>query len=342
MLLEGVKTAFWASLAGVAGALYLRLLHYIRKTPATSNPEQVKSASLDDVVATMVALRIGLVGDEQGTLLSQIKLQRQESKDKLDELVSEFKNFASHMVENNQKAIVEALRQVIADFNEKLTEQFGENFKQLNAAVEKLVTWQEHYKDSLERIKEAQAQTAQDMQSAVSSLREFIGQAQNFSEISHSLREQLQLMREHQGTLFDQEKALAETLITMKDVVPQFAERVQSMLREIAEGVRSVENEVASLVKNLGVQLQSANADLKNMLSENMKESQREVGESLKSQVAVLKEGVLALDKALQTELNSALESLGRQLASLSNKFVDDYSPLTDRLREVVQLASRV
>jgi len=51
---------------------------------------------------------------------------------------------------------------------------------------------------------------------------------------------------------------------------------------------------------------------------------------------------VLALDKGLQKELNDALEALAGQLAALSNRFVEDYLPLTERLREVVQMARKI
>ena len=46
-----------------------------------------------------------------------------------------------------------------------------------------------------------------------------------------------------------------------------------------------------------------------------------------------------ALDRGMEAELNKALETLGSQLASLSSKFVEDYTPLTERLREVVNLS---
>ena len=36
-------------------------------------------------------------------------------------------------------------------------------------------------------------------------------------------------------------------------------------------------------------------------------------------------------------ELNSSLESLGRLLAALSYRFVEDYLPLTEKLKEVVE-----
>jgi len=46
--------------------------------------------------------------------------------------------------------LVEALRDVIHDFNNKITEQFGDNFKELNEAVGRLLIWQEDYKGFVE------------------------------------------------------------------------------------------------------------------------------------------------------------------------------------------------
>jgi hypothetical protein len=54
----------------------------------------------------------------------------------------------------------------------------------------------------------------------------------------------------------------------------------------------------------------------------------------------VMQAGVKTLDTALQEELTKSLQTLGRQLSSLSEKFVNDYAPLTDRLREVVRQAN--
>jgi enoyl-[acyl-carrier-protein] reductase (NADH) len=57
-----------------------------------------------------------------------------------------------------------------------------------------------------------------------------------------------------------------------------------------------------------------------------------ELAEKTKQQVAVL-------DAALAEELKKSLESLGRQLAALSEKFVSDYEPLTDKLKLLVNVA---
>lgn len=337
-LLGGVKTAFWSSIAGVIGALYIRFLHHVKKSPAIKNSGDVKSASMDDVVATMVALKEGLVGNEQGTLLSQMKLQRQESSDKMDELIREFKLFATHMVENNQKAIIEALQQVIKDFNQNLTDQFGENFKQLNSAVEKLVIWQAEYKNELEAIKSSQQQTASDLMLISQHFTEMVGKAERFSQISEDLHNQLKLMEQQKDTLYQQEKSLSEVLLKMREVTPEFARKVDAMLKEITTGMVSVQSEMATSAKNLGVQFQSTNAEMKTLLTDTIKKSQEDVSASLKEQVATIKEGVITLDKVMQKELNDAIETMGRQLASLSAKFVEDYTPLTDRLKAVVSM----
>jgi hypothetical protein len=52
-----------------------------------------------------------------------------------------------------------------------------------------------------------------------------------------------------------------------------------------------------------------------------------------------LKDNLRALDAELGNALTQSLESLGQQLTALSQHFVRDYGPLTDRLREVVRMA---
>lgn len=341
-LLDGVKTAFWASVTGVGGALVIRWRHYTHKAPIPQSGELAKAASLDDVVVSLAALRTGLVGREEGTLLTQMKLQRQESSDQLGRLIMSFDNFAKHMVENNQKAIIEALRQVITDFNNKLTEQFGENFKQLNAAVEKLVLWQQQYKDELDQLKSVQQQTAADMRGAADSFAVVVNRSERFAEVAEHLAELLNALDQQRGVLFEQERTLNTVLETMKDVTPQFAAQVQAMLRELQDGVVQLQSQTSDIVKNFGVQAQSSSAEMKNLLTQTLQSAQKDMQAGLNDNQKIIKEGVIALDKALQKELGDSLDALGRQLASLSAQFVNDYGPLTERLREIVRLAGRV
>lgn len=342
LLLEGIKTAFWASVFGIGGALAIKFRHLTRKDPIPQSIGIPKAATIDDLVGSILTLQKGLIGDEDGTLLSQMKLMRQDTNDQLQKLRIAFNDFAKHMVENNQKALIEALKQVINDFNTNLTEQFGENFKQLNMGVERLVTWQQEYKEELNALKQTQLQTASDMKTATDAFSNLVSKSEEFSMIAEKLKILLEAMDKQKDILFIQEKAMSELLIQMKDVTPQFAANMSIMLNEITTGVKQIQTETTEIVKNFGAQAQSANAEMKNLLSEVINKSQQQLSDGLQENSKIIKEGVLTLDKALQKELNDSLTSLGKQLASLSEKFVEDYLPLTDKLREVVRIAASV
>ncbi|WP_368623421.1 hypothetical protein [Paraburkholderia sp. BR13444] len=338
-LLEGVKTAFWASVSGVAGSLILRYRHYTHKDPIPQTDGVPKSATLDDVVAATQALQRSLSGTEEGSLLTQLKLMRQEQGDELRSLRSSFDTFAQRMSEDGSKALIEALKEVIRDFNTKISEQFGENFRHLNAAVEKLVVWQQQYKDELDKLQTLQKASAEDLRNASAGLGVFIERAGGFAATAAALETTLRGLAQQHQQIDQSQRSMAEVLLQMKDVTPQFSRKVDEMTEAMKQGVAKVQSDVSDVVKNLGTQMQASSSEMKQLLTDTLRKSQTEVNDSLTRSMEAVRQSVVALDKGLQEELNKSLESLGRQLASLSEKFVADYTPLTDRLREVIRIA---
>ena len=414
-LIIGLKTAFIGSTVGIACALGIRLKQYLDKNTASESKQASENATTADLVDAIRGLQKGLVGSEEGTLLTQIKLQRQETTDQLFQLRSSFDDFAKHMVENNQKAIIEALERVIKDFNEQLMSQFGENFKQLNSAVEKLVVWQAQYKDELNLIKATQQQTSEDMKNAADAFSQVVQRSSEFANTAEKLKELMEGLDKQKDLLFIQEKALSELLISMKDVTPQFAEKMNAMLIDLKNGVNEIQTNTKDVVKNFGEQIQSSTSELSILLPKTLKEtqddffqSQKQNSDSVKNSVMnleqevksmldrlkdganqieaetqdaiknysiqiretsaqlsellpnvikdtqrvfldnlkdnsdVIKQSVVALDEGLTESLNKSLESLGKQLAALSEKFVADYLPLTESLRDVVRIAENI
>lgn len=338
-LLEGVKTAFWASVSGVAGSLVIRLRHHLQKAPIAMPEGAAKSASLDDVVNGLASLQRGLSGNEEGTLLTQLKLMRQEQTDELGKLRRSFETFAERMAEDGSKALIEALKEVIADFNTQINEQFGENFKQLNAAVEHLVTWQRQYKDELEQMKTVQSSAASDLRESASSLSLLAQRASAFTDAANELERILTGLAQQYVIIEKSQQSLVSVLSEMNDVAPQFSRKLDELADSLRTGVSKVQSDVSEVVRNFGVQHQSSSAELKQLLVDTLRKSQNEVNDQMSKGLDVIRQSVVTLDRGLQEELNKSLETLGRQLASLSEKFVADYGPLTDRLREVVLLA---
>ena len=333
-LLGGIRTAFGASLAGVFAALTIRFAQRFRKQKDEIESAPVRNATLDDVVSSLNFLNKGLLaGTESFANKSIIKS---------DELISEFKNFSSHMIENNQKVFIEALREVIKDFNEKITEQFGENFKALNAAVEKLVVWQQQYKDELDQLKETQSQVAKDLSNSADNLVKIVSSSTSFVDSANALKEQVDLLSNNREVLIAQQNSLESVLNNMSQITPTFEVKTSEMLKQIEDGMKIVPDSIVKILQDNSSLIKDEQKKIFESIDKSLSELQNNLSDGLRKNVDIVKESVLTLDKSLQKELNDSLESLGRQLASLSNRFVEDYGPLTDRLREVVQMSKRL
>jgi len=98
--------------------------------------------------------------------LSQVRLLRADSNDRIDRLTEAFDRYAENIAETNSKAFVSALSEVVRDFNAKINDQFGDNFRQLNSAVERLVSWQVQYEKQLEALIEQETATRESMTEA--------------------------------------------------------------------------------------------------------------------------------------------------------------------------------
>ena len=76
------------------------------------------------------------------------------------------------MAENDSNALIEALEEVMRDFNSKINEQFGDNFKQLNEAVGQILVWQEQYQSQMTQLAEEFSIAAASIDSSKQSLSE--------------------------------------------------------------------------------------------------------------------------------------------------------------------------
>jgi hypothetical protein len=65
--------------------------------------------------------------------------------------------------------------------------------------------------------------------------------------------------------------------------------------------------------------------------------SRQQVNDHMRQLADRTTDQLVKLDTALETELSKSISSLGRQLTALSSRFVEDYTPLTDRLRSLLQ-----
>ena len=84
--------------------------------------------------------------------------------------------------------------------------------------------------------------------------------------------------------------------------------------------------------------------DIKNAITNAglSKDLEAQLANSVEAQQKVLQEQTGKLKEILEKDLSNALNQLGDKLSSLSDKFVDDYKPLTEKLAEIIKIAEKV
>lgn len=171
-LLDGLKTAFFTSILGMAASIAFKVLD----TNASDKPELTDEASVlgdagpNEIYAVLKKqqqatdlLVQAIGGNGERSLVGQVQLMRTDINDFRsglnkqheafeEKLWGQLSNFADMLSKSATQQVIEALKQVIVEFNEKLTEQFGDNFKRLDESVKKLVDWQQLYMQQLEAM----------------------------------------------------------------------------------------------------------------------------------------------------------------------------------------------
>ena len=74
------------------------------------------------------------------------------------------------------------------DFNTKINEQIGDNFKRLNEGVEKLVTWQDNYKEQVEKMVEQFNLASQSIEKSKDSMVVISERLENIPDVTEKIQ----------------------------------------------------------------------------------------------------------------------------------------------------------
>jgi hypothetical protein len=334
-LLGGLKTAFWASVAGVGGALLLKFRHqYFDRTVAEGTGENGEVTGAD-LARLLSGIQAALVGNEETSLITQIKLMRSDTNDRLDALKTAQLQALQELSKMGSQALVEALRDVIKDFNAKITEQFGDNFKALNQAVGQLLIWQERYRLHIEQSEASLESLVILIREATSDYSSLVSNSQSFSTVAHDLGEMLDALSTQKTQLVDLSRALADLLKEASGSLPAVQAKIIELTAQLSSAVQDNQKTINAALNENALQLKDAIQSSHQGFVTTNTEANKQVTDLM----AKTKEQISNLDAALTEELKKSLESLGRQLAALSERFVSDYGPLTEKLRRVVEMA---
>ena len=265
-LLEGLKAAFITSIFGIAGSIYLKWSTLNNQRKHSESAETHSGATVDDLAdllrnilevekeegqetrESLQSIEKSLTGEGDSTVLTQLQKLRTTFSDKQDDLVRAFNDFAEQMAENNTKALIEALEEVMRDFNAKINEQFGDNFRQLNEAVGRINDWQQQYRQQMNELAEEFRIAAASVEESRRSLEIIANRSDAIVSSAEQLDPILQALHHQIGQLDSHLEAFSALAENAGSAFPIIETRLNQLTDDFSTVVReTIDNSHASM-----------------------------------------------------------------------------------------------
>lgn len=307
-LLGGLQTAFITSLIGMGFAIYFKIIQtsYLDQNSSLGDGPSPDAVEPKDIHAILTKQHIelttiakGIGGNDDRSMVGQIQMlrtdindfrstlsKRQESFE--EKLWTQMKDFAEMLSKSATQQVIEALKNVIIDFNNNLTEQFGDNFKKLDDSVKKLVDWQANYMIQLEDMTRLYAQGVESIGAtkvAVQSIKE------ETSRIPSDMKALGEVLTVNQHQISELDRHL-DAFVKMRDQAVIAVPQIQSQLQEVGQ-------QLLNGAEQVNVTLIKGSQDFEN----SVKQTNQAMVENAK---------VIATESEnISDELKSAMELLG-------------------------------
>ena len=327
-LITGIKTAFLVSVLGVLFSIILRItalvMDYFRKQEVVD-----EGVGIED----LVALQKQAV-DAQKAQAQSLQLLTESNNKNFVQMSESLDNFARTMAENNSKAFIQALQDVIKDFNNKITEQFGDNFKQLNMAVGALLEWQKNYKEYVERSEKNLNALYIKIDKAMRDYTTLLEHTSKFADHANALKTLLDGALNQRENLEKGIQNLSTFLKSMQETIPNLIKNINLYQNTSLQNIKQIQEHSQNLEKHYidvtSKLTQSIDTNI-NQLTQHFKENTGKLTDSILKINDNLLKGSQAINsqiKVLDDELENVLKHMGLNLASISGKFVDDYQKI--------------
>ncbi|MTW21988.1 hypothetical protein [Allochromatium palmeri] len=247
LLLDGLKLAFITSIIGILLATTLRLTQVLGRDGRRATGARTTEAVMDaSDPAALFRLQVQ-IADAQLTATRQLGEQLAQMDGRLIQTLEHqhaaqlaaFSDFAGQLSELGSRQLMAALESVIRDFNDKLSAQFGENFRHLDASVGKLLAWQEQYREHMDVLGAQLELAVAGVERSQTSLQTLTQQA---SQITTHVEDQQSTMQALRRETLELESALggiADLRERAKEAFPAIDQRIRTMLETIEGAVLS-------------------------------------------------------------------------------------------------------
>lgn len=368
LLLEGLKVAFITSLTGIAFSILLKIRlsansDKVKDDIGIDDLYNILNTQNENILKLQKALN----DNDESSLIGQIKLIRSDVTDNqkvsnknLEVLIESTKNtnetltnidksilnqqdifsrftdtlwiklqdFADMLSKSATEQVIEALNSVIKEFNDKLTEQFGENFKELNKAVEKLVIWQDNYKEQLQDMKNQ-------FEYSVGSMGIMEKSIESISNHSSSIPESMNNLEQVITTNQNQIEELNRHLEAFKDIRDRAVEAVPEIRNQIDTTIKGIEEASKELIGGVNSSTEK--------ISSAMVQSADDFAENVKATNGALVQSSDTLTKSsedIKEQLDATLLDINKHVREMIENLSNNSKDVSDNFKKMGETLS--
>ena len=375
-LLAGLKTAFITSLAGMLLSIFYKIiistgvlsrvnevgvneaeidigdLYQVMKQQADGIEQLKKSISENDetsLVGQFKLLRSDLSDNHKTInqhltsssesltgLLDLSEQNQQHFKDFEDRLWIKLQDFADMLSKSATEQVIEALKEVIQDFNNHLVEQFGENFKALNEAVLKLVVWQDNYKEQLSDMKVQYEHGVQAITKTEESVNNISNEAKIIPETMNNLKSVMEI-NQHQITELDRH---LDAFKDIRDKAVEAVPEIKGQIEMAIAGAKEANDKLASGITESSEHIKTVIVESADNYRNTVDQTRAALTESAQATANSSEEIKETFSVAVQ-DINANMRELISELQNGSKSVTDNYKEASSQMMSDTQDVSK-
>ena len=267
------------------------------------SPETALSQHLENLNRNTLLVREALVGEGDASLSTQFSKLR-----------NDFRDYADNVRKDGTQELVKALQEVIKDFNLKISEQFGDNFKQLNEAVAALLEWQIAHKEHVEILTKAFVEVQTGIEKVEITVAKIPDSMNSIETVFNATETRIEQLYHGIGSL-------SEIRESAQNVVPELKKSIDAISTSMQETMNKQVDVLEKQIQQIN-EIQTANTKaiegLTTHFTDVIRSSANEIKDSAKEAVPEVKKAIDAISTSIQETMNKQVDVLGTQIQQVN------------------------
>ncbi len=334
-LLSGLRFAFITSVFGMGTAVLLKIVHAkaYEKPPEAVVMIKSISESLAEGNAGMAEI-VATVKEGVSTLTAEVQVMR-----------SDIKAFEAEVSEKCAKAIEKALAGTIDKFNAEISRQCGESFRKLAESTNNLLEWQRQHQQMIQEQTAQIERAVMALDACEQTLTSVVERSERFSTIAERLEHALTGL---DSIVTQMERGTAQ-IVESANLAADMLEPAQHAIQKGTENLNASTPLMMSAIEAFTEAANEINTGMQDQ-RELILQSQEEVnaalqsgavkaGDSIDAMIRERADALHSLEKATEAALTRSMNELHEQLSQIAKQFTQDYGPLVNQMRNIMELA---